>query len=68
MPASVDEISKLINESSDTYCDFDPISSSLLQKCKFALHPTITNITNLSLAFGVFPHQFKSCSVHLLLK
>jgi hypothetical protein len=43
--------------------------SSLLNKeCKFAVLPTITNIINLSLALGVFPDQFKSCSVHPLLK
>jgi Reverse transcriptase (RNA-dependent DNA polymerase) len=67
MPASVDEKSKLIDESNDTYCDIDPILSSVLKKCKFALLPTITNIINFSLAFGIFPDQFKSCSVHPLL-
>ena len=65
MPASVDEISKLIDESNDICCDLDPIPSSLLKKCKFVLLPTITNIINLSL---VFPDQFKFCSVHPLLK
>ena len=65
MPASVDEISKLIDESNDTYCDLDHIPYSHLKKCKFALLPTITNIINLSL---VFPDQFKFCSVHPLLK
>ena len=50
------------------WCDLDPIPSTLLKKCKFALFPTITNIINLSLALGVFPDQFKSCSVHPLLK
>ena len=44
------------------------LTSSLLKKCKFALLPTITNLINLSLALGVFPDQFKSCSVHPLLK
>jgi hypothetical protein len=68
IPASVDEISELIDESNDTYCDLDPIPSSLLKKCKFALLPTFTNIMNYSLAFGIFPDQFKSCSVHHLLK
>jgi hypothetical protein len=68
MPALVDEISKLINEFNDTYSDLDPIPSSLHKKCKFALLPTITNIINYSLAFGIFPDQFKSCSVHPLLK
>jgi hypothetical protein len=63
-PASVDEISKLIDE----FNDLDPIPSPLLKQCTFALIPTVTNIINLSLAFGVFPDQFQSCSVHPLLK
>jgi hypothetical protein len=68
MPALVDEISKFVDESNDTFCDLDTIPSSLLQKCKFALLPTITNIINYSRAFGIFPDQFKSCSVHPLIK
>jgi len=46
----VTEISKHINESSDTYCDLDPFLSSLPKNCSSALLPTITNIINLSLA------------------
>jgi hypothetical protein len=57
-----------MNPINDTYCDLDLIRSSLLKKCKFALLPTITNIINYSLAFGIFPDQFKSRSVHPLLK
>ena len=67
-PATFAEVSKLINESPDTHCDLDPIPSTLLKKCTFALLPTITTIINLSLASGVFPDQFKSSSVHPLLK
>ena len=67
-PVSFDEVRKLINESPDTYCDLDPIPSSLLKKCISPLLPIIINIINLSLASGVFPDQFKSCSVHPLLK
>jgi hypothetical protein len=53
-------------ESNNTYCILIP--SSLVKECKFAVLPTITNIINLSLAIGVFPDQFKSCSVHPLLR
>ena len=67
-PASIDEISKLISQSPDTHCDLDPIPSTLLKECMSALLPTITNIINLSLASGVFPDQFKSSSVHPLIK
>jgi hypothetical protein len=54
MPALVDEISKLIDESNDTYCDLNPIPSSLLKKCKFALLPTITNISSIFLLLWCF--------------
>ena len=67
-PATLAEISQLISESPDTHCDLDPIPSTLLKKCTFALLPTITTIINLSLASGIFPDQFKSSSVHPLLK
>jgi Reverse transcriptase (RNA-dependent DNA polymerase)/Endonuclease-reverse transcriptase len=67
-PATYEEVSSLISHSSDTYCDLDPIPTSLLKFCKSALIPTITNIINLSISSGIFPDQFKSCSVHPLLK
>ena len=67
-PASIDEISKLISQSPETHCDLDPIPSTLLKKCMSALLPTITKIINLSLASGVFLDQFKSSSVHPLIK
>jgi hypothetical protein len=46
-----------------------PVSHlSFLLQCSSILIPTITNIINLSLATGVFPQHFKTCSVHPLLK
>ena len=66
-PATFAEVCKLISESPDTHCDLDPIPCILL-KCNSALLPTVATIINLSLASGVFPHQFKSSSVHPLLK
>ena len=67
-PATIAEVSALLSSSPDTSCDLDPISTSLLKQCKSVLLPTITNIINLSLSTGVFPDQFKNCSVHPLLK
>jgi hypothetical protein len=67
-PVTHDEVSKLLSQSPATDCDLDPISTSLLKQCASVLLPTITNIINLSLSFGIFPDQFKSCSVHALLK
>jgi hypothetical protein len=62
------EVSKLISESSNTYCELDPIPTSLLKQCLPVLLNTLTNIINLSLSTGVFPDQFKECSVIPLLK
>jgi hypothetical protein len=62
-------VSKLISESPGTHCDLDPgYSYYSAKKCTCALLPTITTIINLSHASGVLPDEFKSSSVHLLLK
>jgi len=65
---SEDEVSKIISHSSNSFSDLDPIPTSLLKLCLSALLPTLTTIINLSLTFGTFPDQFKSCSVIPLLK
>jgi hypothetical protein len=62
------EVSKIILNSSNTFCDLDPIPTSLLKQCLPTLLSTLTNIINLSLETGVFPDQFKACSVIPLLK
>jgi hypothetical protein len=66
--ATVEEVSKLLFLSPATSCDLDPIPASLVKQCASVLVLTITNIINLSLSSGVFPEQFKNCSVHPLLK
>ena len=66
-PATIDEISKLISSSNNSTCDLDPLPTTILKKCS-VLIPTITNIVNLSLSTGLFPDNFKSCSVHPLIK
>ena len=58
-----EEVHKLISESSDTFCDLDPIPTCLLKKCASVLVPTITKIINLSLSTGVCPDHFKSSLV-----
>lgn len=65
---TLEEVSKLLSQSPDTNCDLDPIPTSLLKQCSSVLLPTITKIINLSLSTGIFPDQFKSCSVHPHLK
>ena len=63
-----EEIYKLISDSSDSFCDLDPIPTSLLKKCTMVLVPTITKIINLSLSTGVCPDHFKSSLVRPYLK
>ena len=67
-PATIDEVSDLLSHSPDTSCDLDPIPTTLLKNCKIALLLTITNIINFSLSTGIFPDEFKNCSVHPKLK
>jgi len=67
-PATEEEICKLVSQSSNTFCDLDPIPTSLLKQFLPTLLPTIPNIVNLSLSSGVFPKQLKLCSVIPLLK
>ena len=58
---------KLICLSANTFCNLDPIPTSLLKKCLPKLLPTFTEIINLSLSTGVFHNRFKT-SVILLKK
>jgi len=44
------------------------IHCEALWRITHVLLPTITNIINLSLSTGIFPDQFKNCSVHPHLK
>ena len=54
VPVTMDEISILLSDSSETNCDLDPIPTSLLEHCSSVLLPTITNIINLSLSTIAF--------------
>ena len=67
-PVTEEEVSKIILNSSNSFCDLDPLPTSLLKQCLPSLLPTITHIINLSLDTGVFPDKFKSSSVIPLLK
>ena len=67
-PVTEEDVSKLILNSSNSFCDLDPLPTSLLKQCLPACLPSITHIINLSLGTGVFPDNFKSSSVIPLLK
>jgi len=58
---STNEVTRLSSQSPDTNCDLDTIPTSF---CSHIPLPTITNIINKSLSTGIFPDQFKKCSVH----
>ena len=56
-PTFVTEISTLITECTNSYCDLDPIPTSLLKLISSSISPTICNIVNLSLSTAPFhPH------------
>jgi len=59
-------VSKLLSRTPDTNCGLDPIPAYLLKQCSNILLPIITNINYMSifLSPGIFPVQFKCCSVH----
>jgi len=65
---TTDEVSKFLSKSPDTNCDLDPIPTPFLKQCSYFLLPAITNIINVSHSTGIFPDQFKNCSVHPHLK
>jgi len=68
-PVSREQLSELISQSSETFCDLDPIPTSILKQYLHLLLPTITDIVNLSFTTGIFPKQFKlSSDIPLLRK
>jgi len=67
-PATVGEICNLISHLPDKQCELDPIPTSVLKKCLPVLAKSITDIVNLSLSTGSFPHSFKQSVVTPLLK
>jgi exonuclease III len=67
-PATIDEITRLINSSPNKQCDLDPIPTSLLKDCLSILAPIITDIVNMSLVSGSFPSIFKQSIVTPLIK
>ncbi|XP_072033093.1 uncharacterized protein [Amphiura filiformis] len=68
LPASEEEVRKLVMSSPSKHCQLDPIPTSILKDHIDLLLPTITNIVNLSLEASTFPMQFKSAVVKPLLK
>ena len=58
----------LLSQSSDSYCDFDPVPTTVLKKNSNAISPTILSMINLSITTGTFPATLKSFIISPLLK
>ena len=67
-PATLLENDNLLSQSSDSYCDLDPVPTTVLKKISNAISPTILSIVNLSKTTGTFPSTLKSSIISPLLK
>ena len=67
-PASVEEVTKIIKESSKATCMLDPMLTALVKEIVTHLALYITNIVNMTLSTGSFPSKLKSSIVLPLLK
>ena len=59
-PATLLEIDNLLSQSSDSYCDLDPVPTTVVKKISNAISPTILSIVNISITTGTFPSTLKS--------
>jgi hypothetical protein len=66
-PATVTEISALLNNASSKSCDLDPIPNWLSKRLSVQVAPIICHLCNLSLSSGVFTHRLKEARVLQLL-
>ncbi|GFS07086.1 reverse transcriptase-like protein [Elysia marginata] len=65
---SLDEILKLLKNSSTKTCALDPIPTSLMFQCLETLAPFIADVINQSLATGTVPDCYKHAIVKPMLK
>jgi exonuclease III len=68
IPASEDEIQKIILSTKSKHCSQDPIPTWLLKDCLASVLPWITMIVNQSLKDGVMPSSLKKALIVPLLK
>jgi hypothetical protein len=67
-PVSEQFVRELTMKSAKTFCDIDPIPTTLLYEHIDTLLPTITRLLNQSLTTGIVPQDFKTAVVKPLLK
>ena len=65
---SIEEVSKIVRESSNASCRLDPVPTWLLKSCVDVLAPPITEMVNLSLLSGHVPEYWRTAVVSPLLK
>ena len=63
-----DELNNIIKSTSNSSCQLDPVSTTLLKQSTSALLPTLTRMVNMSLQSGTFPSSMKHSIVVPLLK
>ena len=68
LPATSDQIGKLIKASASKSCSLDAIPTYLLKECLENLLPAITAIINASLSTSTVPQSFKQAVVSPLIK
>ena len=65
---SPEQVDKIIKSASNATCALDPLPTWILKQCTQELLSTITQIVNLSLTSGEFPHSMKRALVKPLTK
>ena len=65
---SIEEVSKIVRESSNASCRLDPVPTWLSKSCLDLLAPPIAEMVNLSLLNGHVPENWRTAVVFLLLK
>ena len=68
VPATMEEVCKIIMGSPNKSCELDPLPTWLLKECIDELLPLVTSIINASLMSGCVPTDFKSARIRPLLK
>ena len=65
---SIEEVSKIVRESSNASCRLDPVPTWILKSCLDVLAPPITEMVDLSLLSGHVPENWRTAVIFPLLK
>ena len=57
---SIEEVCKIVRESSNASCRLDPVPTWLVKSCLDVLAPSITEMVNLSLLRGCVPEKWRT--------